>query len=104
MGAYIEQIDFPLERMARCTNTEFKILSFMTQTQHHVDKLYKHPEQFPLNRHSSFMAFEPTRVKLATEDIIENYINANIINVKGKRVIATQGPLQITVYNFWRMV
>lgn len=64
MSTPIEQIDFPLERMSRCTATEFKLLSFMTQTQYHVDKLYKHPEQFPMNRHSSFMTFEPTRVRL----------------------------------------
>ena len=108
MGSSMEQIDFPLERMNRCTATEFKLLSFMTQTQKHVDKLYKHPDQFPLNRHTTFMAFEPTRVRLGTEDPnadkIENYINANMINVGEKRVIATQGPLTVTIRNFWRMV
>jgi protein tyrosine phosphatase len=43
----------------------------------------------------------------------EKYINANYINVifyfiktvvKDQKVIATQGPLSTTVYNFWRMV
>jgi hypothetical protein len=42
--------------------TEFRIVSFMTQTQHHVNKLYKNPEQFPFNRNSGFMTFEPSRV------------------------------------------
>ena len=27
-----------------------------------------------------------------------------MIKVKEKKVIATQGPLTVTVYNFWRMV
>jgi protein tyrosine phosphatase len=54
----------------------------MTQTQHHVAKLYKNPEQFPLNRNSGFMTFEPSRVTLGPPDEvdrIENYINANLI-------------------------
>jgi len=33
----------------------------MTQTQHHVNKLYKNPEQFPLNRNPAFMTFDPSR-------------------------------------------
>lgn len=90
--------------MSRCTATEFKLLSFMTQTQYHVDKLYKNPEQFPLNRNPAFMAFNPTRVRLGNDDSIDNYINANMISVAGKRVVATQGPLTVTIYNFWRMV
>jgi protein tyrosine phosphatase len=35
---------------------------------------------------------------------VENYINANMVEVEGKRVIATQGPLSTTFYNFWRMI
>jgi protein tyrosine phosphatase len=104
MSTPIELIDFPLERMSRCTATEFKLLSFMTQTQYHVDKLYKNPEQFPLNRNPAFMTFNPTRVRLGNDDSIDNYINANMISVAGKRVVATQGPLTVTIYNFWRMV
>jgi hypothetical protein len=40
----------------------------MTQTQHHVNKLYKNPEQFPLNRNAAFMTFDPSRVILGTEE------------------------------------
>lgn len=29
--------------MERCLNTEFKLISFMTQTQLHVEKLNKNP-------------------------------------------------------------
>jgi hypothetical protein len=60
----ITQIDLGLDRMERCLSTEFKLLVFMTQTQHHVNKLYKNPEQFPLNRNSSFMTYDPSRATL----------------------------------------
>ena len=75
----------------------------MTQTNFHVDKLYKNPEQFPFNRHTSFMAFNPTRVTLGeieNWDKADNYLNANFVEVNGKKVIATQGPLSTTFYNF----
>jgi tyrosine-protein phosphatase non-receptor type 12/18/22 len=35
---------------------------------------------------------------------VENYINANVIEVEGKHAIATQGPLTNSFHNFWRMV
>lgn len=107
MSEEIPQIDFGLERLERCLATEFKLLCFMTQTQHHVNKLYKNPEQFPYNRNAAFMTFEPSRVTLGDEaerDKVENYINANLVEVEGKRIIATQGPLSNSFNNFWRMV
>jgi protein tyrosine phosphatase len=53
------------------------------------------------------MTFEPTRVLLgkpSEKDQIENYINANFINIEGKVAIATQAPPKTTFHNFWRMV
>ena len=104
----IAQIEFGLERMERCLTTEFKLITFMTQTQHHVDKLNKHPDQFKLNRYPEFMTFEPSRVTLGKpedKDSIENYINANLIEIRGKQAIATQAPLsKTTFYNFYRML
>ena len=39
------------------------------------------------------------------KDNIENYINANFIDLLGKKAIATQAPISKgTFYNFWRMV
>lgn len=42
------------------------------------------------------------------EDITDSYINANYINTSVSRndqlFIATQGPLESTIENFWRMV
>lgn len=47
--------------------TEFNIVSFMTQTQYHLEKLYKNPEHFPFNRNANYMSFDPTRVTLGQE-------------------------------------
>ena len=94
--------------MERSLATEFKLISFMTQSHLHVQKLYKHPEQFNCNRYSEILTFEPTRVPLGKpteQDKIENYINANFIDILGKKAIATQAPMaKSTIYNFWRMV
>ena len=79
----------------------------MTETQHHVEKLYKNLEQFGFNRNNHIMTFEPTRVKLGPEEKcedVENYINANYVEIEGKRLIASQGPMHCTFYNFWRMI
>lgn len=54
------------------------------------------------------MTFDKTRVTLGKEeerDQIENYINANFVQIQGKLSIATQAPInKFTIYNFWRMV
>ena len=54
------------------------------------------------------MTFEPTRVKIGSADShesIDNYINANLVDIKGKTAIATQAPIsKFTFYNFWRMI
>jgi hypothetical protein len=55
-------------------------------------------------------AVKHTRVRLIqrNEDIYDSYINANYINTSVSRndqlFIATQGPLETTIENFWRMV
>ena len=53
------------------------------------------------------MTFDPTRVKLGPSEKhedVENYINANYVEIDGKKVIASQGPMHCTFYNFWRMI
>ena len=56
------------------------------------------------------LSVKHTRVRLLqrNEDIYDSYINANYINSSTSRndqlFIATQGPLESTVENFWRMV
>jgi hypothetical protein len=64
----ISLADFGLEKLDRSIQSEFKILSFMCQTQHHVEKLYKNPDQFPLNRNAQIMTFDSTRVVLGKEE------------------------------------
>lgn len=80
----------------------------MTQTQLHIAKLYNHPEQVKLNRYSEYLTFESTRVQLGKpqdQNTIDNYINANFIDIAGKKAIATQAPIfKTTSYNFWRMI
>ncbi|XP_059477511.1 uncharacterized protein LOC132197917 isoform X2 [Neocloeon triangulifer] len=62
------------------------------------------------NRDGVIPAYDETRVCLQTK-IIEGkktakngYINANHVRVLGNKYVATQGPLEQTVKDFWRMV
>jgi len=62
------------------------------------------------NRYSNVLPLEKTRVKLRQKNDIEgsDYINANwvdgLIPGSERAYITTQGPLQETVEDFWRMV
>ncbi|KAF4117940.1 hypothetical protein G5714_002493 [Onychostoma macrolepis] len=62
----------------------------------------------PKNRYANVIAYDHTRVILATTDGImgSDYINANYIDGYRKQnaYIATQGPLPETFGDFWRMV
>lgn len=57
MSASIQQIAFSFEKMERSLSTEFKILSYMTETKQHVNKLYKNPQQYNLNRYPTYLTF-----------------------------------------------
>lgn len=79
----------------------------MTQTEDHLKKLYTNPGHFSYNRNSNIMTFDKNRVLLSNDeskDEPDNYINANMIDVGEHKVIATQGPLHLTINNFWRMI
>jgi len=64
----------------------------------------------PKNRYSNILATESTRVKLSVLNGIPetDYINANFINGMApnteRAYIGTQGPLQSTFEDFWRMI
>lgn len=62
-----------------------------------------------LNRFDDIIAIESTRVNL--KESINDYINANYVNgchslndYKSNHYIATQAPLEDTIYDFWIMV
>ncbi|XP_039630517.1 tyrosine-protein phosphatase non-receptor type 18 [Polypterus senegalus] len=60
------------------------------------------------NRYKDILPYDQTRVSLSllSDKGCSDYINANFIKgaINGKYYIATQGPLNHTVEDFWRMV
>ncbi|XP_052244016.1 tyrosine-protein phosphatase 10D-like [Dreissena polymorpha] len=62
----------------------------------------------PKNRYTNIMPFDHSRVKLRALDDVEgsDFINANYIPGYNSRreYIATQGPMQMTFDDFWRMI
>ena len=79
----------------------------MTQTKEHLKKLFVAPESFAYNRSEAIMTFDQTRVILGDQeqrDSPDNYINANKVSLGNHTLIATQGPKQNTLTNFWRMI
>ncbi|XP_076009526.1 tyrosine-protein phosphatase non-receptor type 12 isoform X2 [Genypterus blacodes] len=81
-------------------------------TKYRTEKIYptnvgEREENVKKNRYKDILPFDHTRVKLTlkTTNQDSDYINANFI--KGmdgpEAYIATQGPLQNTVIDFWRM-
>jgi len=68
------------------------------------------PENFRKNRYKNILPFEKTRVIIEeTEGVLgSGYISANFISGEmpgtEKTYVATQGPLQHTLGDFWRMI
>lgn len=74
------------------------------------------PKLKPKNRYSDILAFKHSRVHLVPrasiskgDPVVNGYINANFVDgpigvVNDRKIIATQGPLDETYTDFWRMV
>ncbi|XP_042908226.2 tyrosine-protein phosphatase 69D isoform X1 [Parasteatoda tepidariorum] len=86
--------------------TEFEALpdSFKDRTTHASDA----PENLSKNRYPDIKAYDQTRVRLPLIDGVagSDYINANFIEgyKNRKMFICAQGPLDRTVFDFWRML
>ena len=113
---------------ARDLDAEFRLLRKLTETKEHQNNLeiVEKRKSSALNRYAElkpckfiflilltsflYTIVKHTRVRLIqrNEDICDSYINANYINTSISRndqlFIATQGPLETTIENFWRMV
>ncbi|XP_031169437.1 tyrosine-protein phosphatase non-receptor type 12 isoform X1 [Sander lucioperca] len=81
-------------------------------TKYRTEKIYptnvgEREENIKKNRYKDILPFDHTRVKLTlkTTNQDTDYVNANFIKgIDGPEAyIATQGPLQNTVIDFWRM-
>lgn len=80
MSEPLNSKDIGLEKIQRCTATEFKVVQYMTQTKDHLKKLFVNPECFGFNRSEGIMTFNETRVRLGPQnerDSPDNYINGN---------------------------
>ena len=68
------------------------------------------------NRYTDILAYVHSRVQLlprasiqGTDSLINSYINANFVDgplgpVNNRKIIASQGPLENTYPDFWRMI
>ena len=93
----------------RAISQEFKLIRKLTETKYHTAQIAK--RQKGKDRYGDLGPFKHTQVKLRSKEKafdtnVDNYINANHIRSAKQRniFIATQGPLDTTFLNFWRMV
>ena len=119
MGIPIDEFNF--QSKLRDLDTEYRLLRKLTETKEHLanqesfekaaSKLNRYSDLKPCKSHLSIICIvKHTRVRLAQRnaDIYDSYINANYINSSTSQndqiFIATQGPLTLTIENFWRMI
>jgi len=93
---------------------EYKLLYEITYSHKHQLRMNNDPAVYNLNRYTDIIPYDDTRVVLNDRWVTnenhaqDSYINADYINsVMGqndRKLIATQGPLELTIGHFWRMV
>nr|XP_047136483.1 phosphatidylinositol phosphatase PTPRQ-like isoform X1 [Hydra vulgaris] len=85
---------------------EFKLIQQGKGVSSYLYEHSNHPINREKNRYNNIVAYDHTRVLLRPIDDIpeSDYINANYIDgYMGHGYIATQGPLEQTCQDFWRM-
>ncbi|XP_065666598.1 phosphatidylinositol phosphatase PTPRQ isoform X2 [Hydra vulgaris] len=85
---------------------EFKLIQQGKGVSSYLYEHSNHPINREKNRYNNIVAYDHTRVLLRPRDDIpeSDYINANYIDgYMGHGYIATQGPLEQTCQDFWRM-
>lgn len=93
----------------RAIPQEFKLLRKLTESKAHVEQIVKREKG--KDRYRDLGPFKHTQVKLMSgarnfDPTVDRYINANYIRSAKLRnlFIATQGPLESTILNFWKMI
>ena len=92
---------------------ELKLLKWITEDENHQNKFIKiENKNKKLNRHNDILPYEynivPLDINNSNKNDINNYINASYISNpfdnKSKLFIATQTPLENTIFSFWKMI
>ncbi|KHN88898.1 Receptor-type tyrosine-protein phosphatase alpha [Toxocara canis] len=104
--------DLPNEFIIRHRDSNFLFISEFEALPHYhrtfESLASERRENVHKNRYNDIKAFDATRVKLSQigGDSSSDYINANFVKgYKGRKTfIATQGPVDTTVDDFWRMI
>jgi len=115
IGEHLEHLFQPIDQMQPQINgfdVEFNYIENRTSQEQLLEDYSSanHPLNKWKNRYSNVLPVEKTRVLLQpdNEEECSDYINANYISglIPGSEMayIATQGPLQSTYYDFWRMI
>ena len=96
----------PLKSQAQYLKTNFiqnefqNLLTYIDNDPGHQKYLNKGVDK--LDRYSDIKPYEHNRIKIKNN---ENYINASPINILSQKYfIATQGPKNETIEDFWRMI
>lgn len=86
-------------------STEFEFLNQQSESQSSAyhKKTGEKQENRSRNRFKNILPYDETRVILRNYSATD-YMNGNRIRMNGREYIATQGPLPLTVNDFWHMV
>lgn len=105
---HVAKLRLPMADGSSVVANEFKQLNSTPGVAHPRTDNAQIPINKPKNRFQNILPYENTRVKLQAIPGVtgSDYINANFIDSMRQRgaYIATQGPKEETVVDFWRMI